>query len=185
MHPFSLAQSIGYIAFLLGASAFLQKNDRRLKFLNGSQCVFYAWHFALLGNNPAAGSLAVSAARSFLAMKSRSRWLAAFFLALNIAVGVALAHSRLEWLPIAGGCLATTALFLMRGIPMRLVLLASTLCWLTNNILSGSIGGTMLEVSIASANLTTMVRLMRARVALQGDTPEKVLAATAGSASSQ
>ena len=185
MHPFSLAQSVGYVAFLLGASAFLQRNDRRLKFLNGSQCVFYALHFALLGNNPAAGSLVVSAARSFLSIKTRSRWLAAFFLVLNVAVGAALAHSRLGWLPIAGGCFATAALFLLRGIPMRLVLLASTLCWLANNILSGSIGGTMLEITIASANISTMVRLMGARAALQEDTPEKTLTAAAGDTGSQ
>jgi hypothetical protein len=165
IHPFSIAQCVGYAAFLLGASAFLQKNDRRLKFLNGSQCVFYAAHFALLANYPAAGSLAVSAARSFLSLKSRSRWLAFFFLLANIAVGVALAHSRAGWMPIAGGCLATIALFLMRGVPMRFVLLASTLCWLTNNLISGSIGGTMLETTITFANISTIVRLMRAKAA--------------------
>ena len=179
MHPFSLAQSIGYVAFLLGASAFLQKNDRHLKFLNGSQCVFYALHFVLLGNYPASGSLVVSAARSFLSIKTRSRWVAAFFLVLNVAVGFALVHSRLGWLPIAGGCLATTALFLLRGIPMRLVLLVSTLCWLTNNIVSGSIGGTLLEITIASANVSTMLRLMRAG-APEPEPSKKALAAAAG-----
>lgn len=154
------------MAFALGATAFLQKNDRRLKFLNGSQCVFYAAHFALLGNLPACGSLVVSSARSFLSIRSRSRRLAVVFLVLNLAVGACLAHSRLGWLPILGGCLATIALFLMRGVPMRMVLLSSTLCWLVNNILSGSIGGTMLETTIAIANLSTMVRLLRSRAAL-------------------
>ena len=180
IHPFSTAQRVGYVAFLLGASAFLQKNDRRLKFLNGSQCVFYAAHFALLANYPAAGSLAVSAARSLLSLKSRSRWLALFFLITNIAVGVALAHHRAGWLPIAGGCLATIALFLMRGVPMRFVLLASTFCWLANNILSGSIGGMMLETTIAIANISTVARLMRAQRSLRETPAKPAMAAGAG-----
>ena len=181
MHPFSLAQSIGYVAFLLGASAFLQRNDRRLKFLNGSQCVFYALHFVLLGNNPAAGSLVVSAARSFLAIKTRSRWVAIFFVIANLVVGSMLVHSRMGWVPVAGGCLATVALFLMRGIPMRLVLLCSTLCWLANNIVSGSIGGTMLETTIALANLSTMWRLLHPAPMQSA----KAFAATAGEAQSE
>jgi hypothetical protein len=176
MHPFSIAQCVGYLAFGLGASAFLQKNDRRLKFLNGSQCVFYALHFLLLANLPASGSLAVSAARSFLSIRSRSRWLALIFLAINIGVGFLLVHSRVGWIPIAGGCLATVALFLMRGIPMRLVLLSSTLCWLTNNILSGSIGGILLEITIASSNIWTMTRLMRAKTEVR----ESAMAVSAG-----
>jgi hypothetical protein len=178
IHPFSTAQCVGYVAFALGAAAFLQKNDRRLKFLNGSQCVFYATHFALLGNYPAMGSLIVSATRSFLSLKTRSRWVAVLFLAINLAVGWMLVHSRAGWLPIAGGCLATIALFLMRGVPMRLVLLASTFCWMANNILSGSIGGVMLETIIAIANVSTIVRMTHATATLRQ--PPKRAAAVAG-----
>jgi hypothetical protein len=46
---------------------------------------------------------------------------------------------------------------------MRLLLLMCTLLWLANNILSGSIGGTLLECVIATANITTMIRLLRSR----------------------
>ena len=154
IHPFSTAQSSGMSPSRLGHRRSCRKMTGHLKFLNGSQCAFYAAHFVLLGNYPAMGSLMVSAARSFLSLKTRSRWVALLFLSINVAVGWLLVHSRAGWLPIAGGCLATIALFLMRGIPMRLVLLASTLCWMANNILSGSIGGVMLETIIASANVS-------------------------------
>jgi Bacterial inner membrane protein len=164
MHAFSAAQCVGYAAFLLGVSAFLQKSDRRLKFLNGSQCVFYGAHFAMLANYPASASLVVSASRSFLSIKTRSLGLACVMLSANIAVGFLLSHSRAAWLPVIGGCAATLALFLLRGIPMRLLLLLSTLCWLSNNILSGSIGGTMLELTIATTNLWTMTRLFQANI---------------------
>jgi hypothetical protein len=42
---------------------------------------------------------------------------------------------------------------------MRAVLLVCTLLWLANNILSGSIGGTLLESVIALANISTIIRL--------------------------
>jgi hypothetical protein len=53
------------------------------------------------------------------------------------------------------------AIFTMKGVPFRCVLLASTLLWLANNIISGSIGGTLLEVANATINIWTMVRMVR------------------------
>jgi hypothetical protein len=53
------------------------------------------------------------------------------------------------------------AIFTMRGVPFRCVLLAGTLLWLANNIISGSIGGTLLEVANAVINIWTMIRMVR------------------------
>jgi hypothetical protein len=53
------------------------------------------------------------------------------------------------------------AIFTMRGVPFRCVLLVSTLLWLANNIISGSIGGTLLEVANATINIWTMIRMVR------------------------
>jgi hypothetical protein len=39
----------------------------------------------------------------------------------------------------------------------------STLLWLANNILSGSIGGTLLETTIATVNSITIIQILRAR----------------------
>jgi hypothetical protein len=49
----------------------------------------------------------------------------------------------------------------MRGVPFRAVLLSSTLLWLANNIISGSIGGTLLELANATINISTMIRMVR------------------------
>ena len=46
---------------------------------------------------------------------------------------------------------------------MRLVLLGGTFLWLANNILSGSIGGTALEATIAMVNIVTMTRIFLSR----------------------
>lgn len=161
MEIFSLAQCLGYLAFILGVTAFLQGTDRRLKLFSASQCLVYSAHFLLLGNLPASASTLVSSTRSLLSLKRRSLWLAALFIVVNLAAGAALAKTPAGWLPIVSSCAATVAMFGMRGIPMRLVLLGCTLLWLVNNILSGSIGGTSLEIVIAVANGTTIARMLR------------------------
>jgi hypothetical protein len=157
---FSPAQCVGYIAFLVGSAAFFQKNDRRLKFLNASGCMAYAVHFLLLGSASASASAFISGVRSFLALKTRSRWVATLVIAVNVALGVALVQSSAGWLPVIASCVATLAVFTLQGIPMRLALLASTFLWLANNILCGSIGGTMAESTIATINVSTLIRML-------------------------
>ena len=163
MHFGSPAQCVGYVAFVLGVWAFSQKDDRRLKFLNASECLAYSVHFALLGNPSASASSLVSAIRSFLALKIRSPFLAALIIAVNVALGFKFATGVAGWLPVVASCSATVAVFLLRGIPMRMLLLMSTMLWLANNILSGSIGGTLLECIIGTVNTITMTRMLIAR----------------------
>ena len=157
----SAAQAAGYLAFVLGVTAFLQKKDQRLKFFNASQGVVYALHFLWLGNAAASSSALVSAARSFLALRFRSWVLAVAIVMVNVAAGMAVVKSPAGWLPVVASSAATIAIFTMAGIPLRCVLLGSTAMWLTNNILSRSIGGTMLEVVIAGTNVTTIIRMAR------------------------
>ncbi|MBJ6724580.1 YgjV family protein [Geomesophilobacter sediminis] len=161
MKFFSLAQCLGYLAFVLGIYAFTRKNDRRLKFIVGLESIAYVIHFTLLGNAAAAGSAAITSARSFLAVKTASPILAALVIVANISVGLLLTRHASDLLPVVGSGIATYAMFAMRGIPMRLVILGSTFCWLANNILTGSIGGTLLESIIAVVNLSTVVQMYR------------------------
>jgi len=114
-----------------------------------------------LGNLPASASALLSSMRSFLALRYRSWVLGAVIVAVNIGLGEIFARSKVGWLPVIGSCIATVAIFTMRGVPFRCVLLASTLLWLVNNIVTGSIGGTALEIANATINLTTIVRLAR------------------------
>jgi hypothetical protein len=156
---FSPAQMVGYVALVLGVSAFLQKSDKRLKTLISCESLAYVVHFVLLANFTAAGSALVACLRTWASIKSRSPVLAAIFFCLSFAVGVFFAKSAVGWIPVVASCLATLAVFLMQGVPMRLVLLVCTLLWLANNLLSASIGGTVLEAMIASVNVTTIIRL--------------------------
>ncbi|TBW39735.1 YgjV family protein [Siculibacillus lacustris] len=167
--PFSTAQCVGYLAFALGISAFLQKRDGRLKAFNSAQSFAYAVHFVLLGNLPAGSTAAISGVRSFLAIRTRSPWMALVLVLVNIGVGFWVGAHGVGWIPVAAGSVATVALFLMRGIALRLALFGCTLAWLANNWLSGSIGGVALETIIAVVNAATMIRLRRDRAAAAAD----------------
>jgi hypothetical protein len=158
---FSPAQCVGYVAFVLGVGSFLQTDDRRFKLFMAGECLAYVVHFALLGNPTAVASSTMSLLRSLLALRTRSVWVALAVVAINLALGVALAKQPSDWLPLMASCLGTLALFLLQGVPMRLVMMAGTCLWIANNVIAGSIGGTALEIVIAVVNGVTIVRMMR------------------------
>ncbi len=161
------AQSFGYVALVLGVAAFLQRNDTRLKVLIASESIAYVVHFILLGNFPASGSALVSCVRNLISIKFRSPWWILVFVIINVAIGVLFAKGVTGWLPVTASCLATAAVFLMQGVAMRLVLLVCTLLWLANNLICGSIGGSVLEAMIAAINLTTIIRMAGERRACE------------------
>lgn len=167
MNALSPAQLAGYVALVLGVSGFLQRDDRRLKLLIAVECAVYVVHFTLLGRPPAASSAGVSGARNLLSVWIRSAWLAAASIAVNVALAVALATRGTGWIPVVGSSLGAIAVFTLEGIPMRLVLLSSTALWLLNNVLAHSLGGTVLEALIATASVTTIVRMVRANAAAE------------------
>jgi len=156
---FSRAQCLGYLAFVLGVAAFLQKRDRRLKVLVASESLVYALHFQLLGVPPASANALITAVRTALSLKLRAVGLSVLFVLLHLGVGLYLAKTASGWLTVVGSCVSTVAVFQMHGLAMRLMMLFSTGCWLVNNILSQSIGGAALESVIAIANATTIVRI--------------------------
>jgi hypothetical protein len=140
----------------------MQKDDRRFKLFMAGECLAYIVHFALLGNPTAVASSTMSLLRSVLALYTRSLWVAGGVVAMNLALGLALATRMTDWLPLGASCIGTLALFLLRGIPMRLAMLCGTFLWIANNVIAGSIGGTALEVVIALVNATTIWRMARA-----------------------
>ncbi|MFT3734155.1 MAG: YgjV family protein [Rhodocyclaceae bacterium] len=162
MHDvFSVAQIFGYFAFVFGVACFLQKNDMRFRVLLCLESLSYVVHFWLLGNYPAMASASMALTRTFTAIYTRSRWAAAFFVTLTIALGIWLIKDWVGVMPILASCIGTTAVFLFSGITMRLLMLTATFLWLANNILSGSIGGTLLEACIALSNGYTIWQLRR------------------------
>jgi hypothetical protein len=155
----SPAQVLGFVALVLGVTGFLQRDDRRLKLFVAAECFVYVAQFALFGRPSAASSALVSGVRTTLSVWLRSAWLAAASVAVNVGLAVALHTAGTGWIPVVGSSLGAIAVFTLRGVPMRLVLLVSTGCWLVTNVLAGSVGGTILESLVAAASVTTIVRM--------------------------
>ncbi|EHK9053096.1 YgjV family protein [Vibrio vulnificus] len=161
MAEIDLAQALGFLSFGLGISTFYQKNDRHLKILMLVFNLNHLLHFLLLGSMLSALSALLSALRTTTSIFTSSKWVAAIFILIGIVSGLGMAEHWWELWPIVGTVIGTYSLFVLSGIRMRLGFLAGATCWLINNILVGSIGGTLLEMTVIIINLITIYRLYR------------------------
>lgn len=161
MAEIDLAQALGFLSFGLGISTFYQKNDRHLKILMLVFNLNHLLHFLLLGSMLSALSALLSALRTTTSIFTSSKWVAAIFILIGIVSGLGMAEHWWELWPIVGTIIGTYSLFVLSGIRMRIGFLAGANCWLINNILVGSIGGTLLEMTVIIINLITIYRLYR------------------------
>lgn len=167
--PLSVAQLVGYLAFVLGIVSFLQRDDRRLRAMIAAQSFSYCVHFFLLGSVVGALASLVTCTRALVSLVTRSSAVGVAILAVNVALGVFGAGTNVAgWLPVLGTTAGTVAFFWFDGLPMRFILLGASACWLANNLWLGSIGGSLLELLVGVANGTTCYRLWRAREAESG-----------------
>ncbi|WP_410685733.1 YgjV family protein [Avibacterium paragallinarum] len=157
----NIPQLLGILAFILGVISFYQKNDKKLKIVMLIQNITYMSHFILLGANVAALSSLLSTLRTATSIYVSSKYIAFFFVLLGIIFGYVIADSVWQVFPIIASTIGTISLFLLKGIPMRLFMLIGSACWLTNNILVGSLGGVLLESTVMVVNTITIIRLMR------------------------
>ncbi|SBT14853.1 Inner membrane protein YgjV [Vibrio celticus] len=118
-------------------------------------------HYLLLGSIVSALSALLSALRSATAIYVSSKVVAVIFISISLVSGVWLSNDIWEFWPILGTIIGTYSVFVLKGIQMRIGFLIGATCWLTNNILVGSIGGTLLEVPLISVNLMTIFRLLK------------------------
>ncbi|MCA1772036.1 MAG: YgjV family protein, partial [Halomonas sp.] len=72
-------------------------------------------------------------------------------------------QSWVDILPLTAMVLGTVGMFLLRGISMRVFLGLAALAWMLNNLLLGTIGGTLAEALIVVTNIITIIRLLRAK----------------------
>lgn len=161
MFELSLAQSIGFLSVALGISTFYQKNDRHLKIIMLVFNLNHLLHFILLGSMVSALSAALSAMRTASSIYTSSKYIAALFMALGGGLGIYIADHWWDLWPVLGTMIGTFAVFVLQGIAMRIAFLIGACCWLTNNILVGSIGGTLLEMILITVNSLTIIRMWR------------------------
>ena len=163
MLELDFAQSVGLLAFIVGASAFLHQDGNRFRLhLTVFQIVLCS-HFILMGAFTAAFGCGISALRSYASTKTKSNKVMWFFVSLLWLMGLPSLQHSYELLTIFGASVATWGLFQAEGIKLRLLILFNSFCWLTNNLLLGSIGGTLMESTFIIVNLYTISRMLISR----------------------
>ena len=154
-------QVIGLAAFFVGASAFFHQDGKKFRLhLTIFQMVLCS-HFILMGAVTAALSCGISGLRSYASTKTQSSKVMWFFIALLWVMGLPNVNYSYELLALFGASVATWALFKTEGLKMRCLILFNSLCWLTNNLLLGSIGGVMMESTFIIVNIFTISMLIR------------------------
>lgn len=156
-----LAQTIGMVAYAIGATAFLHSDGRRFRLHLMLFQIVLCSHFVMMGALVAALGCGISAVRSYASTKTQSSGVMLFFIALLWGMGLPQLEHSYELLTIFGSSVATWALFKTQGIQMRLLVILNSLCWVINNVLLGSIGGTLMELTFIIVNSLTMVRMYR------------------------
>lgn len=163
MFEFNFAQAVGLFSFFLGVLCFYQKDDKKLKLVMLTLNLNHAFHFWLLNAHTAAFGALLSFIRTSLSIKTSSRTVAYIFVLIGLGWGYYLSASWVDLFPIVGSCIGTYALFCLTGIAMRLAFLLAAFFWLVNNLIVGSLGGTLLEITLIAVNSTTIFRLSRGR----------------------
>ncbi|WP_419534416.1 YgjV family protein [Endozoicomonas sp.] len=170
-----IAQLVGGFAFLIGIMAFWQKDDVKFRYQMTGYCFVMALHFFLMGATVAAIGAVINGLRSYASVKSQSKVLMAIFIALLIGLTFPNVEQWYEIPTIVGSAIATWALFSTRGIPLRSLILLNSCCWLVHNLLTGSIGGSLIEATFVVTNSITIYQLFKTQTStgLHGVEPGK------------
>ncbi len=171
MSLYWVAQAVGGLAFLVGITMFIKRDDRKFKLQMSLYSAIIGCHFFLMGANAAGMSAEINALRNLVATRSRNIMVMFLFIFLTLALGLSQVKHAVELLPIIGNTVSTWALFRTRGLTTRCILWCSTAGWVTHNIWLGSIGGSLIESSFLIVNGITIIRFRRMQ--LRGIDPFK------------
>ncbi|MCW8331001.1 YgjV family protein [Photobacterium sp. SDRW27] len=165
MPELDFPQTIGIIAFLFGASAFLHQDGHKFRIHLTFFQIILCSHFILMGAITAALGCGISALRSYASTRTQSSKVMWLFIALLWLMGLPNINYGYEVLTIFGASVATWGMFKAQGIKFRLLILFNSFCWLTNNLFLGSIGGSLMESTFIIVNLFTIARMTKLRQA--------------------
>lgn len=158
----TLGQICGLVALAFCIAGFANKNDDRLMVLLISANVAFALMFAFFESWTASALTVLVIVRITLARKYQGNWpIMLAMLAVNLVVAWVTWKSPTDVFPLAAAVFGTVAMFMLRGIPLRIVLGLAALCWMLNNLVIGSVGGTLAEGMVLVTNIITIIRLYR------------------------
>ena len=163
-NPF--AQSIGFIALVVGISAFLHRDDQKLRYYLTAFTFLMAIHFFMLGLWTAAIMALLGSARNYVSSLTNNVWVMLIFLFTAWLMAIPNSTEWVHLLPVLGVSFGTWAVFKEKGIRMRLFMSLGTICWLSHNHLVGSIGGVIIEGIFLMVNGRTMFKLFKQQLLL-------------------
>jgi len=174
MTLYLLSQLFGAASFAYGIYGFLHPADRNFRTAFAISSVLMAAHYALLGAWVGVAICFVAAGRYWVANKTRSTWWMTFFMALGMACGYFTYLGPQSALPVLANILATYAVFQLRGVPLRAVMLAVSACWITYNVTHGSLVGITQEAFYSALNIYTIASVLYSRKGRQPITAHSV-----------
>ena len=158
----ALGQLCGLVALGFCIAGFASKSDDRLLVLLISANVAFALMFAFLASWTASALTVLVIVRIALARRFPGSWrIMAAMLAVNLVVAAVTWRVATDIFPRTAAVLGTVGMFRLRGIPLRIVLGLAATAWMLNNIVIGSVGGTLAEGMVLVTNVITIIRLYR------------------------
>lgn len=158
----ALGQVCGLVALGFCVAGFANRNDDRLMVLLISANVAFALMFAFFESWTAAALTVLVILRIALARKFLGSWrIMTAVLAVNLLVAAVTWRAPTDIFPLTAAVLGTVGMFMLRGISLRIVLGLAALSWMLNNIVIGSVGGTLAEGMVLVTNIITIIRLHR------------------------
>lgn len=115
MTAYWLAQGVGVIAFLIGITTFINRDERRFKQQLALYSGIIGLHFILMGALPAGMSAGLNAVRTLISLRTRNLWIMVIFIALTLILGLGKLQHAMELLPVAGPVASTWACFAVKG----------------------------------------------------------------------
>lgn len=157
-------QALGLVALALCVVAFASKRDDRLLLILIAANVAFALHFVCFERWVAAGLAGLIVVRILLVRRYKGSWAVMIaMLAASVMIAALTWQGPQDWLAMTASVLGTVGMFMLHGIAMRAVLAGAAGAWTLNNLVIGSIGGSLAEGLIMLTNLVTIVRLLRDR----------------------
>ncbi|TPW30753.1 YgjV family protein [Pararhizobium mangrovi] len=157
-------QCVGLVALVLCLAAFASRSDERLLAVLILANVAFTLQYVLFGAWVGAGISALVILRIVFARRFKGSVAAmAGIIAANVAIAAFAWRGPGDLLPLGAGISGAVAMFMARGITMRVMLIVATLCWIGTNALVGSLGAMMADIAILATNLVTIVRLVSER----------------------
>ncbi|MGM0559993.1 MAG: YgjV family protein [Pseudomonadota bacterium] len=155
-----IGQIVGLMALGLCIAAFANKRDDRLLLTLILANVAFATQFFLLGGWVAGAISCLIVLRILLVRRFKRNWfvMGAMLAATGLAAFLTW-QGPLDTIPLLAGLIGTYAMFMLDGIPMRVLLAFAATCWLLANYLTGSFGAFIAEGLILITNAITIYRL--------------------------